>query len=494
MKLKRLFKNIPLKGIKGSKEIDITGISSHSKLVAPGYLFIARKGFQDNGDNYISEAIRGGAKAILTDMYNPFYKGIVQLIHSDPGSIEGQVALEFFQNPSRHLSVIGITGTNGKTTTSYLVYHLLNKAQIATGLIGTIEYVLGHVKIAASRTTPDVISNHKMISEMVAKKCRACVMEVTSHGLIQNRVYGIDFDIAVFTNLTQDHLDYHQDLDSYCGAKAKLFSALDQTKNQKEKCAIINIDCPRHSQIIKDIKTPILTYAIDQKADLQAHDIELFSTGSTFKIFCQNQEVTCSISLIGRFNIYNCLAAVAVGLKHKIPLEEIVQILSTFKTVSGRLELVTNHKGIKVYVDYAHTDDALKNVLTALREIKENKIITVFGCGGDRDQLKRPKMGLVANELSDFTIITSDNPRSEDPLLICQEIAKAFNNTSNFFIETDRKKAIAYALKMAEPNDIILIAGKGHETYQLFAHQMLDFDDRKVVQELCSENSQAVLL
>lgn len=491
MKLKKLIKDIPLLSIKGSKEIDITGVSINSKLVAPGNLFIAKKGRSSDGAHYIPEAIEAGAVAVLTDIYNPSLKDVTQLIHPDISKIESLIAAHYYQFASNELFMVGITGTNGKTTTSFLVKHLLDKLKQPCGLIGTIEYIIGHQRYQATRTTPDVSANHKMLREMVIQGCKAAVMEVTSHALDQGRVNHIDYDVAIFTNLTLDHLDYHQTMESYCQAKQKLFNSLTK-KNKKPfaKTAVINVDSPWNKQMADACPAKILTYGIENNADLQATDVVLTGSGTQFNIRYQGEIFPCHTPLVGRFNIYNTLAALGSVLALKVNIGDAITALNSFQAVSGRLEPVPNALNLKIYVDFAHSDDALTNVLESLSELKKGRIITVFGCGGDRDMSKRPKMAQASEALSDFTIVTSDNPRSEDPNAIAQQIAQGFQKQSSFCIELDRYAAIEKAIEMATPEDIILLAGKGHEPYQIFSHKIIEFDDRKVAAQICLKRHQ----
>lgn len=494
MKLKKLLKDIAVKEIKGSSEIEITGICSNSKLVSPGSLFIARKGKSEDGEKYIPEALSAGAVAIVTDMPNPSLKNVTQIIHHDAGLIEGLLAANYYQFPSDELLMCGITGTNGKTTTSFLIKHLLDTLKRQAGLIGTIEYIMGDHRYPATRTTPDVINNHKMLREMVLQGCKSAVMEVSSHALDQSRVQNIDFDIAIFTNLTLDHLDYHNTMEEYANAKLKLFSSLDSSKLKKKqalngKVAIVNRDSPWMDYMVKDCKEKVLTYGIENQADVKASNIKLTSYGNTFDLTFDGKTVACKSSMIGRFNVYNYLAAISVGLSLGEPIEKLVDIMSGIFLVPGRLEPVENCLGIKIYVDFAHSDDALDNVLNCLTELKTKRIITVFGCGGDRDRNKRSKMAEVSEKFSDFTIVTSDNPRSENPQDITQEIIKGFKNKDSFEIVLDRYEAITRAIELAEDGDIILIAGKGHETYQITGAKTMEFDDRKVAFEICQKKT-----
>lgn len=494
MKLRKLIKDLPLKAFKGSKEVEITGICANSKVVVPGNLFVARKGRADDGSQYIPEAIAGGAVAILTDIYDPSLKDVAQLVYPDVSALEGLVSASYYQFPSDELFLVGITGTNGKTTTTFLVKHLLDRYRGPCGLIGTIEYVVGQHRYQATRTTPDVTSNHKMLREMLRQGCKSAAMEVTSHGLDQGRVQNVDFDVAVFTNLTLEHLDYHQTMENYCQTKNRLFRSLDPKRKKKndfkDKQAVINVDSPWASAIVEGCKAPIISYGIlNDNSVLRASEIELTGTGTSFKVNYQGQTQPFHIPLVGRFNVYNCLAAVGVGLALHIPLRDIADCFETAPTVPGRLQPVPNPLDLKIYVDFAHSDDALINVLECLQELKKGRIITIFGCGGDRDRTKRPKMAQAAEEYSDYCILTTDNPRSEEPADIAEEARRGFKKKDGYEIELDRRSAIEKAIRMATPDDIIFIAGKGHETYQIFAHKTIEFDDAKVAAQLCREIS-----
>lgn len=493
MKIKKLIKDIPVLQVKGSKEIEISGICVNSKLVAPGNLFIAKKGRSTNGAQYIPEAISAGAVAVLTDIYDPFLKDVTQIIHHDIASIEGLIAANFYRFASDELFMVGITGTNGKTTTSFLVKHILDQLEKPCGLIGTIEYIIGDHRYQATRTTPDIAANHKMLREMIVHGCGSAVMEVTSHALDQGRVMHIDYDVAVFTNLTLDHLDYHHTMDEYCSAKNKLFTSLrcDAAAKKKKpyvKTAVVNGDSLWQSRMVEGCPAKIVTYGIENdSADIRATDIQLTPTGTRFDVCYQDKKVPFLSPMVGRFNVYNVLAATGVALSRQMDLETIAATIKTFSSVAGRLEPVPNPLGLKIYIDFAHSDDALTNVLECLQEFKQGRIITVFGCGGDRDTSKRAKMAQASEAISDISIITSDNPRSEDPKTIAQQIIQGFRRKESYFVELDRYEAITLAIKMATPEDIILIAGKGHEPYQIFAHKIIEFDDRKVAAQICQK-------
>lgn len=490
MKLKKLLKEIPDAVIKGSKELEITGVCANSKLVVPGNLFIARKGRSDDGAVYIPEAVEAGAAAILTDIYDPLLK-VTQVIHPSVSSLEGIIAAHYYQFAADEMFMVGITGTNGKTTTSFLIKHLLDHIDGPCGLIGTIEYIIGEHRYQAVRTTPDAVSTQKMLREMAHQGCRSAVMEVTSHALDQHRVDCIDFDIAIFTNLTLDHLDYHQSMDNYLSAKNKLFLSLDPSKRKNAfpypKMAIVNADSPWHQKVIQGCSTDVLTFGIDADADLKAENIAFSPSGTTLTVNFQGKKQDFSWPLAGRFNVYNCLATIGTGLCRQMPLEKIAAILEKAPPVQGRLQFVPNPLGLKIYVDFAHSDDALLNVLECLKEFKTGRIIVVFGCGGNRDANKRPKMAEVCEQHADFAIVTSDNPRNEDPEEIIRQIVSGFSKKGSYSIEIDRYAAIEKAISLAESEDIILIAGKGHEPHQIFANKTIPFDDRNVALEICQK-------
>lgn len=467
MKLKKILKNISIEEVKGSKDVEITGICSHSKLVSPGSLFVAKKGA------YIAEAVSAGAVALVTDIYDPFLKNIVQVIHPDPAKIEAELAENYYEGIHHKLRKIGVTGTNGKTTTTFLIKHLLDELDSLCGVIGTIEWSVGKQTLPSTHTTPDVMMNHKLFCEMVHNQCQSVAMEVSSHALMQGRIEGFLFDVAVFTNLTQDHLDYHSTMEEYAAAKARLFTS-------HAKKGVMNADSEWSAWMVQGSTIPTLTYGIHNASDLKADHLVLTPKGMEFRVCFEKQYYQCKSGLIGRFNVYNCLAAMGALIASGFSLEKVLPLLARFKQVPGRLERVPNKANLNIFVDYAHTEDALYNVLETLSEIKQGKLITVFGCGGDRDKLKRPKMAAVAEKFSDITILTSDNPRSEDPEAIIRDALVGCMRPEHVIVEKDRKLAIEKAIGMASTKDIVLIAGKGHETYQIFAHHTDHFDDREV--------------
>jgi UDP-N-acetylmuramoyl-L-alanyl-D-glutamate--2,6-diaminopimelate ligase len=472
MKLKQLIKRFPME-VKGNKDIDITSITANSKQVTLGCLFVAKSGLSYHGNRFAKEAIEAGAVAILSDLYDPFLPA-TQLISHEVFKAELHLLKQLYRDPISHLFMVGITGTNGKTTTSYLVRHFLPDC----GLIGTIEWIIKQKVLPSTHTTPDLSTLFRLFSEMVTQGCSQVVMEVSSHALDQNRAYGVEFDVAVYTNLTLDHLDYHQTMENYAFAKSKLFRSL-----TPKGYAIYNIDCPWHKNILEGCIAKKISYGFDALAKLRACDLKLNAEEMSFTIHYEGLSYSVvSKVLIGRFNVYNLLAAIGVALSYGLTMEKILELLPLFQGVAGRLEKVLNPRNLNIFVDYSHTDDSLKNALETLNECKKGRIITVFGCGGNREVSKRPKMARIAEVLSDFTIVTTDNPRKEDPQSIIRDIIAGFKHR-NFVVEADRKSAIERAISLATPQDIVLIAGKGHENYQIFSNETIYFSDREVAYE-----------
>ncbi len=480
MKLKTLFKEIDSVQIRGGKEAMITGISANSKSVAPGYLFIVKRGKTFDGSKFIPEVIQGGAAALLTDTYDPFITEVPQVIHPDPASLELILAERFYHDPAKKLHMIGVTGTNGKTTTTYLIKHLLEKESETCGLVGTVAWMTGKRVFPPTHSTPDFLTLTKLFSEMVEAGVSTAIMEVTSHALEQKRTQGIDFEVGVFTNLTQDHLDYHKTMEAYADAKALLFRSLDPSA-----WAVINVDDPVSSVMTRHCQAHLLTYGLTSFAELRASDLKMTSSAMQFNVHYKGEVRLLKTHLIGRFNVSNILAAVGVALVQGMTLANICKALKSFTGVPGRLERVVNQKKLQVFVDFSHTPDALEKALNTLQELKHGRLITVYGCGGDRDAKKRPLMGYIAEKLSDVSILTSDNPRSENPLEIAKQVLQGCTQPQNTIVELDRQKAIAKAIEIATASDIVLIAGKGHETTQIFAHRTIHFDDREVAKDAC---------
>ncbi|EKE08547.1 MAG: hypothetical protein ACD_17C00108G0001, partial [uncultured bacterium] len=454
MKLKKLLKGLKVQ-VKGNQDVEISGISIDSRQVAFGHLFIAKKGKVFDGAQFVPQAIDAGAVAVLTDIYDPFLKK-TQVIYHNVHELEAILAARFYSYPSEELFVAGVTGTKGKTTSAYLIKHLLEPA----GLMSTVETVVGEMRMYASYTTHDAIYNQRWLKEMVETGCKAAVLEVSSHGLAQGRVDEIAFDLAVFTNLYPDHLDYHKTVECYAEEKKKLF--------QRARSSILNADSPWSACMGKG-----LTYGIEQ-GEVRAEKIRLSPEGTSFTV----DGCEFYIPLIGKFNVYNTLAAIAAALSVGKPLFEMAQKLRSFQPPPARLERVGN-----VYIDFAHTGEALENVLQTLQEISTGRVIVVFGCGGNRDPLRRTSMAKAADTYADISIITNDNPRQEDPKKIAEEIVMGFRQTTPL-VELDREKAIQKALEIASGSDVILIAGKGHEREQILGSRTIPFDDRKVVEAI----------
>jgi UDP-N-acetylmuramoyl-L-alanyl-D-glutamate--2,6-diaminopimelate ligase len=477
--LNSLLTPFPEKKISGRKDTPIRGMSSNSKSIKPGFLFLAKKGLTFDGSQYIKEAVLSGAKALISEIFDPSLpKEIAQVIVPCTKALEAPLAQRFYKNPSKKLFMVGITGTNGKTTTAYLCQHILMAFKGPCGLIGTNAYYTGKQTITPTHTTPDVITNHKLLSEMVAHDQKAAVMEVTSHALDQGRVDCIDFDVAIFTNLTQDHLDYHKTMDHYRESKEKLFSSLNP-----QSIVLINGDDPLAEKMVKNCSADIFTYGCTQSCSLQAQDICYTSAFTTCNLLYNNQLFPFKTPLIGGFNLYNSLAAVALGIVIKTPIEKILKQFLSVKQIEGRMEKVENTLDHSVFIDFAHTPDALSQVLFTLRDCTKGKLIVVFGCGGDRDPFKRPLMGEIAEKGADYIILTSDNPRSEPPLEILNQIACGIRDKNKYTIEEDRTLAIKKGIILLKENknNTLLIAGKGHEKQQIFSHKTVAFSDKDTV-------------
>jgi UDP-N-acetylmuramoyl-L-alanyl-D-glutamate--2,6-diaminopimelate ligase len=468
-----------------TRDFDLRGLSLDSRNVAQDYAFIAIKGSAADGHRYIQTAVEKGARLVLYEDENalgPIKRNdnCVFLKVKNTRKALGKLACAYFGNPADKLFNIGITGTNGKTTVSYLADHILKTNNIKAGLIGTIQYRIADHIVPAVNTTPDALKIQHLLHHMVDHDLSHCIMEVSSHALDQYRIEGISFKTAVFTNLSHDHLDYHNDQEQYFKAKSLLFESLEPSS-----WAVINSDDKYAARIQKTTKAEIITYAIDDKnALLVAQDIRLSTAQTEFSCLYKNRSYQVSTGLIGKHNIYNTLAAIGVALSCGIDMEKAIASIKTMPPVAGRLEKIKSNKGFDAFIDYAHTEDALKNVLNTLQDLNPKRIITVFGCGGNRDKQKRPLMGQTASRLSDFLVLTNDNPRGEDPRLIIEQIVKGFSRDfKDYEIIPDRKSAIEKACSMAKQGDIVLIAGKGHETTQVFKDNAVEFDDRKIAKQ-----------
>ena len=505
MKLSELTAGTKVLSVSGNLDMDIEGLSEDSRKVQKGFLFFARKGAKVSGLDYIREAVVKGARAVASEeRIDGLSVPSIQVSSFTQAQIE--MSEIFYQNPSKNLTVVGVTGTNGKTTFTYLLESIAKKMGWKTGVMGTINYRIpesnsGATEILpAPNTTPNVLEIQSLLHRLLERKADLVIMEVSSHALAQGRVDPIEFDGVVFTNLTQDHLDFHKTIPEYFQAKAKLFQKMNPFKKEKmgspfsslrpEKFAAVNRDDPYGQKIASLCPVPVTTYGIKEASDLRAGHITLNAAGSQFTLRGLGNDATVRLSLPGLHNIYNALAAAASACKLGVPPETILSGLESLTAVPGRLEPVQCGQNFAVFVDYAHTEDAMKNVLESLRAMAKGRILTLFGCGGDRDRSKRPLMGALAAGMSDAVIVTSDNPRSEDPQKITLDIEAGIRRAGfkNYEVILDREKAIERILQMAQKDDIVLLAGKGHENVQIFADRTVHFDDREIARKILSQN------
>ncbi len=487
MNLSQLIKPLLTAKIVGTTNIEINGIEVDSRKVNEGNLFVCLKGYTVDGHLYAEKAVELGAKAILCEKELPVT--VTQIIIKDTRQAMAMISDIYYQHPTHRLKVIGVTGTNGKTTTTHLIERILTDKGHIAGLIGTIKMKIGDEVFDVKNTTPDALDLQKSFAKMIEVGSDYAVMEASSHALDMGRVRGIDYHIAVFTNLTQDHLDYHVTMEKYRDTKGLLFSQLGNTyaeNKEDNKFAVLNIDDEASHYYSKITAAQVITYGIDQVADVMATNIEISAMGTKFTLNSFNGSIDIDMKMIGKFSVYNALAATTVALIEGISLDDIKASLESVNGVDGRFETVDEQQDFAVIVDYAHTPDSLENVLKTIREFVKGKIYCVFGAGGDRDRIKRPLMGGIAMKYSDIAVITSDNPRTEDPEQIIKDIlpgVQQANSHAKYVTITDRKKAIEYAIEHANKNDVILIAGKGHETYQILQDKVIHFDDREIARE-----------
>lgn len=477
MKLAEIIKGINKIATHGDTSCEISGITKDSRDVEEGSLFFATS----SSNAYVDDAYRRGALACVTDreIERPF--PCVVLV-KDIMKALGQAASRFYGNPSRSMHIIGITGTNGKTTTTYLIESILACAGKKPGVIGTISYRYGGKTFKAPNTTPGATETNRLLKDMLDAGTTHVIMEVSSHALHQARVEGIDFDIAVFTNLTHDHLDYHGNLENYAASKRLLFEDYLPRSKKRKKYAIMNIDDPSIREFVVAAPVTMLSFSARGFADASISGYSESIDGLTFTINLPGKKIPIASPLIGMFNASNILAATLSGHALGLPHNVIKEGIEKLDGVPGRLERVPNDRDISIFVDYAHTPDAIKNVLTLLSQLKKGKLIVVFGCGGNRDAAKRPIMGTLASHLADHVIVTSDNPRHENPSAIIADISKGLQGKRYRIIE-DRREAIFEAIRSARPHDVVLVAGKGHEDYQIIGDTILHFSDREVIEE-----------
>jgi UDP-N-acetylmuramoyl-L-alanyl-D-glutamate--2,6-diaminopimelate ligase len=510
MRLKDFLTLQKLEQAEGDLDQEVAGLVYDSRRVAKGDLFFAIPGAQADGHQFVNQAIERGAIGVVVADKSKIPRGVTFVCVHDVRATMGLWAAHFYAQPGRRLKIVGVTGTNGKTTTTYLIESIFASAGMKPGVIGTINYRYGGKEMPAHHTTPESLDIHALMAEMVQQGARSLAMEVSSHALIQERVRGVEFDVGVFTNLSRDHLDYHKGMDDYFLAKSRLFTDYLPASAKSAKAAVINGDDARGRELLTKAQHAGVTtwsYGSGKEWDIRPLQVQHNVSGQSGKIKVKDRVIDFSSELIGAANLENILAAVAVGFALRIPERAIVDGIRKLKSVPGRLQRVENSRGVVVLVDYAHTPDALEKTLGAVRPLTDAKVLTVFGCGGDRDRGKRPLMGEIAARLSDIVVLTSDNPRSENPQSILQEIEAGMqksgiarlethgtkvNGVHGYRVEADRRKAIGLALSWAQAGDVVVIAGKGHEDYQILGTHKIHFDDREVAREILSSQAGAL--
>src|SRR5262249_44714412 len=472
MKFREIMRDVEASSISG--DADIQGVAYDSRKVRPGFLFVAMRGESSDGNRFIDAAVRAGAVAVVSDSPDapqPANLAVARVAHGRTAL--ARIGSGFFSRPAEKLNLTGVTGTNGKTTTTFLTEHILSSVGRSVAMIGTIEYHVAGRVIPAPHTTPESLELNETFAEALRAGASEVVMEVSSHALEQGRVYGLHYDVAIFTNLTRDHLDYHRTMDAYAASKRKLFEPNGSTP---PRVAVTNGDDNFGRTLYQTAKrsgSELISYGLNPACDVAAENIEYLPTGTRFRLRLEGKSVLCESRLLGEINVYNMLAAASAAFARGCTLEQIRNSIASFDRVPGRFELVDCGQPFIVVVDYAHTDDALRNLTSIARQLRDNqknqgRIITLFGCGGDRDRTKRPLMGRAAGEGSDFVVLTSDNPRSEDPQAIISDALPGLRQTKTpHAVEPDRRKAIAFAINEAREGDIVLLSGKGHEKYQI---------------------------
>jgi UDP-N-acetylmuramoyl-L-alanyl-D-glutamate--2,6-diaminopimelate ligase len=490
-KLQELLQELPEAHVIGNADVEVSSLAYDSRQVSSGAAFVSIRGLIRDGHEFIPLALERGASVIVADNQAALENlpdGVTGVLTPDTRRALALLACEFYGQPSRELLLVGVTGTNGKTTTAHLIAELLREAGYkSVGIIGTLGAATNQDVFDTGRTTPESLDLQRLLADFLDGGSEAVVMEVSSHALELQRVVGCAFDAGIFTNLTQDHLDFHENMEKYFHAKARLFEEIAEASSKyKSFGAVLNVDDHYGRRIRDEICNDSLyiTYGIENEAHVTADALHLTPTGSSFVARNSQGDIHFDISLTGRFNVYNSLAAIAFGLLQNMPPQQIQSALQRASAPEGRMEIIDCGQSFHVAVDYAHTPDGLNKVLTTLREFSPRKLITVFGCGGDRDRTKRPQMGAIAASFSDTCIVTSDNPRTEDPQQIISDVLSgAHQGNAECLVEIDRRKAIEQALALAGAGDFVLIAGKGHETYQIFKDRTIHFDDREVVRE-----------
>lgn len=481
LKLSEIIRGYPHEILSGSLDIEILGIENDSRKLKDGYAFIAEKGYHVDGHEYVDSAALKGARAIIVEKPVELREGLTYILVKDSLDAMAYLSKRFYISNGK-INTIGITGTNGKTSVSYFIKNILDSGGKKAGLIGTMGAVVANKKIETANTTPNSLATSKLISKMLKNEDEFCVMEVSSHALDLKRVEYLDFNLGVFTNLSKDHLDHHKTFENYFLSKFKLF---EKTRDMN----IINIDDKYGKRIVNSLnQDKVLTYGIYGQADIMAKDLKLGLDYSSFKLVTPDYEIPIRLNIPGEFSIYNALAAAGVSYYYGLSKDTIKLGLESLKGVKGRFELVPIDRDYRVIIDFAHTPDGLDQVLRVIDEFVESKKIVVFGAGGDRDPSKRPEMGKVVGTHADLAIVTSDNPRTEDPLKIIKDVSKGVEEAGGNYVEiVDRIEAIHYALDQGQPGDIILLAGKGHETYTILKDRVIDCDERQIVIDYLSK-------
>ena len=488
MQLKTLAAAIPVRQVIGKLDRPVESIAYDSRRVQKNGLFVAMRGENRDGHEFIGHAIEKGASVIVAEREEKHSRATCLVVENARRAL-ADLSATFYGLPAQRLKLAAVTGTNGKTTITFLIKHICEKARLRCGLIGTVRYEIGERVLPASRTTPESLDLQELLAQIVNAGCRAAAMEVSSHALAQDRTRGLEWNVAVFTNLTQDHLDFHGTMESYFESKSKLFTQLGQQQKKRKPVAVVNIDDHFGEQLLQRIgkKVAVVTYGMGARADFRASNYRVEFGGTSYQLDARGKSYLVRVPLIGRFNVLNSVAALAAANALGVDLREAVLNLGKSPQVPGRLELVPAKRQFQVFVDYAHTPDALRNVLKTLRELGPHRLIVVFGCGGDRDRKKRSLMGEIADRHSDYAILTSDNPRKEDPNVIIAEIEKGVRST-HYEKLVDRAEAIGRAIALAQSRDIVLIAGKGHENYQEFADHTVPFDDIQVARRAIEDH------
>ncbi len=478
--------------ITGATDVNITDVTADSRQVKPGSLFICLDGAHVDGHAYAAKAVEAGAAALLVSKPVEVPANVTVLTVADTREAMKACVPFFFDYPGCKMRMIGVTGTNGKTTTTHIIGHILRAQGYKVGIIGTVHVLIGLKAYPIHNTTPDVVDLQRILAQMVDEGVTHCVMEVSSHALALGRVAGVEYDTAVFTNLTQDHLDFHKTFENYLAAKCKLFEQVSRPNQHKAgKGAVINIDDAYGHRVVEKNSAPLITYGTKGQGTLEAENLTITSKTSAYDIRYHGEVYPIHMRITGLFNVYNTLAAIGACLHERVAMEDIVKALSNFTAVPGRFELIEEGQPFAVVVDYAHTPDGLENILETAKEITEGRILVVFGCGGDRDNTKRPIMGRIAAKFGDHIFVTSDNPRTEDPNKIVEQVAagvkEALRPGTDYTVIVDRRTAIHAAIKEAKAGDVVIIAGKGHEDYQILKDKTIHFDDREVAREALKE-------